>query len=538
MSVSASQVFDALNQHPACNVERHEIASTNFGALRRSLRSIVVRLREANEPEAQEVSDRLRMLLSEWLTVPIPFDDAILSAIQTLGDPDAVGARWGRDIRTPYEEAVHAAQSLPSAENPVRTVLRAVIRELRAQAKTFKIYCHRRARPHFESLVTSPDDESLPETQFLHSVKDYREAVPFDVLVKVGPLRSMGWGSAPDALITAPRFHTLIQVVWAGCDDEPGFGYDPAAAPDVTPSERSATAANNTRGNGISWTTHVRPSGEDLGIRPGDTVELDDFKILREPNEAREKRPALLVQIDEKHGILYPPHCRILSFDANPDGTAPLEKRIAGETLRVGMFVIQPMILDEGELALRAAHGQFSQKWKARLIEENCRDPDGLCRRLRDAGVNLMHLHSAVAHWCDPPTTVIHAPQKRSHFERLIEVLEIDFDEQTTSGARLIPWWQYAWNEIRRSRGEAIQAGFQGQEIVEDQLLVILRSVLSDIRLKSARDEGFTIAIPEGHPLRGAAMFHKIGSIENGFLAPEVDLKAVRELNTLDQWRV
>jgi len=53
---------------------------------------------------------------------------------------------------------------------------------------------------------------------------------PFEVLIKMGPLRSKGWGSAPDAIVSAPRFGTLVQIVWAGCADEDDFGYDPVAA--------------------------------------------------------------------------------------------------------------------------------------------------------------------------------------------------------------------------------------------------------------------------------------------------------------------
>jgi len=45
----------------------------------------------------------------------------------------------------------------------------------------------------------------------------------------VGPLRSKGWGSAPDAILSAPRFARLIQIVWSGCGDEEDFGYDPVA---------------------------------------------------------------------------------------------------------------------------------------------------------------------------------------------------------------------------------------------------------------------------------------------------------------------
>ena len=37
--------------------------------------------------------------------------------------------------------------------------------------------------------------------EFLHSVRDYNNTPPFGALLKVGPLRSAGWGAVPDAVI-------------------------------------------------------------------------------------------------------------------------------------------------------------------------------------------------------------------------------------------------------------------------------------------------------------------------------------------------
>ena len=211
MPVTASQVFEFLERQEACTVERHEFALAAFGTLRRSLRHIVLKLRESDAPEALEVSDHLRGVLSEWLTVPVPFDRSMLDAVVCqLGGAEAVQARWGSDIRTLYDTAVYAAEDLTSLENPIREELRAVIRDLLSQGRTFRIYCHRRARSHFESLLVLSGELPIPENAFLHSVREYRETKPFDVLIKVGPLRTRGWGSAPDALLTAPRFGTLV----------------------------------------------------------------------------------------------------------------------------------------------------------------------------------------------------------------------------------------------------------------------------------------------------------------------------------------
>ena len=121
MTVTASQVFSFLEQHPTCSIEKHELHSGVFSVLRRSIRLIVVRLNEDGDDESQETADRLRSLLSEWLTVPVSFDGALLESVSALGDAEAVERRWGHEIRTAYDHACAAARLLQRVENPART---------------------------------------------------------------------------------------------------------------------------------------------------------------------------------------------------------------------------------------------------------------------------------------------------------------------------------------------------------------------------------------------------------------------------------
>ncbi|BBO80429.1 hypothetical protein DSCO28_09950 [Desulfosarcina ovata subsp. sediminis] len=97
--------------------------------------------------------------------------------------------------------------------------------------------------------------------------------------------------------------------------------------------------------------------------------------------------------------------------------------------------------------------------------------------------------------------------------------------------------WQAAWKEIRRSRGEAIQAGVQAQEIIAEELLETLIKFIPIIREKSSTDKSFILTIPDRYELHGTVMFFKVVSIEAGFRIPETDLKMIRELDEIDQWR-
>ena len=129
MPVTASRLFDFLEKHPSCSIERYEIASAAFGDLRRSLRFMIVNLAESEEWDAKEISNRLRSLLSEWLTVPVRFDNTVLLALREMGGPANVESRWGRDIRSNYDDACRTAQELMELENPVRDTLADVIRK-------------------------------------------------------------------------------------------------------------------------------------------------------------------------------------------------------------------------------------------------------------------------------------------------------------------------------------------------------------------------------------------------------------------------
>jgi len=541
MPISASKVFDFLQRNKEVTIERHEIAMTDFNTLRRSLRQIVLKLHDSYDQEALEISYRLRTLLSEWITVPVSLDHLMHDAVSDLfGEAETVQKRWGSDIRKLYDTAKHAAIDLKSSENPVRIKLRKIINDLRSQGLAVRIYCHRRAKPHFHSIFDPPDHLPLEEDIFLHSVRDYRETEPFDALIKVGALRSRGWGSAPDGILTAPRFNSLIQIVWSGCNDEADFGYDPG-----TPQSNSAsghidsTASSSSFHCGfVKWSKHVFRSGEDASAFIGnDTDDEDELHLFREISRQQATRPAIHLQIDETLGILYPPYAKILSFDPKKSARRPIDHRIPGETLVEGFFLIRPLVDEIDFGGVRAEHGHYSNIWKAKLKQEFGNDPSGLIKRLRAAGLNLMYLGAAIRHWCKPPSTVIHAPQQMKHFKILLKILDLNNADDKDARKRTARWWQIAWNEIRRSRGEAIIAGVQAQEIVEEQLMETLRKFMPQITEKSLEKTNFRLDIPAGYELEGHVLFLKICNIEDGFRAPETELRVIHELNEIDQWR-
>jgi hypothetical protein len=529
MPIPVTQIFNFLEQNETCCFDRHEIASAAFGLLRRSLRQIIFRLRDTETQAGLEISGQLRSLLSEWLTVPVPFNKDLNECLRDLlGIMEMVRARWGSDIATLYDTALHAADELQLSENPAREKLRSVILDLQSNSYSFKIFCHRHARPYFESLFEQ-GDSTVSEDTFLHSVREYREAAPFDALVKFGPLRSRGWGSAPDALLTAPRFHKLIQVVWSGCSDESDFGYDPAMPPvDSGPENRNGFVMSaRIVHSSVKWDIHETRYGDDSGGSSGYTSEEDELLVFRAMNHFRDKRSAVLIHIIGDHGFLYPPHSQILSFDTDIDSDDAIDHRIPGQTLLEGMFIIMPRLGDVDLGTVQAEQGHYSQIWKERLVQEWQSDSADLIKRLRSAGLSHIHLSAAVQRWCDPPSTVIHAPQRLEHFKTVLSVLGLDSNEDEDKHVRTLPFWNSAWNEIRRSRGEAIHTGFQEHEIIEEELLTILKNLMHAIREQALKEAVFIQEIPTDSGIEGRFLFFKILGIEEGFSVPETELTSM-----------
>jgi len=537
MPVTASRLFDFFAERTTGSFERHEIASATFGDLRRSLRFMIVALTEGGDWEAKEVADRLRLVISKWLTVPVRFDDAVLRVLMEMGEPPAIAARWGRDIGSHFDDACRAANDLMTrpSPSPVREALSRRIRTLCAEGRVFRIFCPTQSREHFDSLSGEFGIAELAGDTFIHSVANYRETEPFDSLLMVGPLRSRGWGSAPDAILTAPRFDTLIQVVWSGCSDEPGFGYDPVASPaqDASGQSENSPADRSNRGLDLRWEVRETRSRDGSVSRYGDIPDVNDLDVFTRLAQPLDVQRATLVQVDDAHGILYPPHSRVLSLDSGPQ---PIGYRLPGETLREGMYLILPIVDDVRLAGLQAEEGRFSRLWKERLNAEFRRDPASLANRLQEAGLLLRQLPPRIEHWCRAPSTVIHAPQQMRHFEILIRVLGLDFDANQNARRPRAAWWQVAWDEIRRARGEAIQIGFQDQQIVDEQLLAVVRTLDAEIQSHLGR-EAFQISIPPSQPLSGLIRFYRVRAIEEGFQVPRNELKMLCELSRIDQWR-
>lgn len=540
MSPTANAVFDFLRRASGFILERREISNHHFREFLRNVRLLVSGVEEPGEFERQETLQELRTLRLKWLTAPVKFDEGGRKALESFCEVEKVRKRWGEDLASIYEDAWLHASYLEEGEeeNPARTVVRDVIRGSRAQGRSIKVYCHKREEEHYRSTLRECGDVELEEGEFLHSVKDYRDSEIFDVLLKMGSLRSAGWGSAPDALVTSPRFGTLIQVVWEGCKDDPEFGFDPASE-QIEGVIEASSGTRSVRLGGLSWERKsVRAVSTGPAVPAGSEDEpFDELGLLAGP-----ERPgidpvcrAVFVQVAENEGVLYAPHADVLSYDPDAQASDRVTGRSPSETLREGMFLITADVHVGEHEGRPFAAGHFANTWKAVLRQRYSDDSRRLSSKLVGAGMARRNMRACIDRWCGEGT-VITAPQRFQDFERLLRVLGFLDDEFAADGLDGRSWLRRAWNEVSRSKGEAIKSGQAEQTTVVEELTTWVEE-LPDLALTLASVIDAAFPIPEESGLKGSYRFRRILAIEEGYMAPVSELRKEVGMEAVNRWR-
>jgi len=508
-------------------VERHEFDDPCFNGLRSGIGRCIGQLRQSEDADAIDLSVSLKRNLYAWLAAPVEFDAEFLKSLTDEGDAERLRQRWG----IPFEACIQAAKALiENAEqfpNPLREKVRTVITELRGQEKSFRIYCKKPVRPHFESIFRKPADQPLSDSIFIHSLPGYMQAELFDVLIKVGPILSKGISQLPDSILSAPKFGKLIQFVWSGCNDEDGVGMDPSGNGTGNFLE-AMPAAKQIKRPDIKRHKSTRIwSPAEVAVKPPDQMP-NEFDQFNDASIQDHECSACLVEIGGGDGWVITPYADVLSFDPNLADEEAVGFREVSSELTAGMFLIIPRTSDMG-FGDTKPKDDLARIWKARLKEVLAINTGALCRKLKDAGVSIKNLKSGVKRWSfDATENGIHAPAKQQHFKKLISVLEVQ--------PQVDGWWTLAWNEIRAHNNKAKQEGRAESQIERQEQLNILRKLLPDIRAGSVNN-GFFVKTPDGGELNGRFVFYKILDIKEGYLVPSDSLRTFVSVDEAEEWR-
>jgi len=329
-----------------------------------------------------------------------------------------------------------------------------------------------------------------------------------------------------------------VNVVWSGLSDDPDFTLDLHTALATAVSDGpSRSLIGGQAESGIVWDRELI-RWTDTETRSEEEPTTDELQLFSLVRRKEPLYPAVLVQTGNNQGVLKAPNASVLSIDIEAPKLVDL--RAAGENLAPGMLVVLPTIDGAGVVDPRAADGHYSRIWKECLSRACVSDKQALVAALRLEGIQLEGISDAVERWRHPATTVIHAPKQAEHFRALMKVLNEDW-LQSPEPTRRLHWWQYAWGEIKKSRGEAIQMGFLEHQEIETTLLGCLQnlshSIVGDLQRMELDGYPIEYSIPAGQPVSGTFRCFKVLSIESGYRVPLNRLDSFVSIFEVSQWQ-
>ncbi len=528
------EVFELLESCDVFVRSRREVGSVAFSRLRRAVRGLIVALRDSNDDWIEDQLLRLQRLLARWLTSPCSFQgDSADELIGCLIEVERLCTRWGGEVKVHIEAALSAAELMAKSETPLQRETRAVIEAMLAQNRSFRILCHRSVRQHFLNCLATTERDLITDRNFLHSGREYRDCDVFEVLIKVGPLREEGWGSAPSSILSSPRFRELEQITWYATYDDPRFGLDPMLHMISVEEQTQKNHTYRELPGHVRWKLNNIPCGEEVFDDPLDEAGIDDLSLLSVSGLAAidAHRSAVLLILDGRRGILYPQGASALIYDPTGSADREISERQVGDEVSRGVFLVWPRLNDDEEHGSEGVSGQHHEVWRSLLSAEIARNSSDLAQRLRAAGLNLAYPEAAVRNWVRPPSTVIHAPKKKRHFDILMKVLGA---HQASGNPRFAT---EAWLEVRQSRGEAIQAGVNENARLIKRCINVLQMSIDQIVENNLRSSEFKVELNGEGGLYGTVYFMHIEGIEDGYRAPDSELRQLIELDDSVRWR-
>lgn len=256
----------------------------------------------------------------------------------------------------------------------------------------------------------------------------------------------------------------------------------------------------------------------------------DELQIQEHENElfthydsaSEETQKALFVLIGPDQGIFYPPNSRVLSYDTSLGLKDPVEVRCVSDELFPGAYIIIPILKDQPEQeVLNNVEDHTSEIWKHQLRKEYCASKNQLCTILEYKGIKLENLLGCIERWSQPASNVISAPQSKEHFEKLMIFLGLNNEKG-------IEWCKRAWDDVRRSRGEAIQDGRIAHDEMETELACVLNHDIENLKKQLQNNESIKYKIPIWSKLVGDLHLYRITNIQDGYRVDSNELYKYR----------
>ena len=532
MIKDASSLIDSYAS-PERKIVRREVEFSPVAEFRKSLRGIFQQL-DCTDERQGDIAVRIWSIISRIMTSTSAFERMLPDATESIFvSSKSVKENWGHEIWANYDRAVAIAYSLVGVPNPLAQQLIESVKAMVNQSRNFAVYCPKVEIPELNrTLADAGIDPS--GVKVVSTVVDYREIGFVDTIIKIGPMRTQGRARTTDSLVTSPKCNTIIQITWEKTPDEASHGYDP-----VVPVSREH--AGRIKSPLVDWQVKVEPIViEWLHPIPAPASEAsglelsDDLSLLS--GASRDFRSAVLLTLDAEYGMLCAPATKMVVYNLGQEGEPCADVRSAAAIEPGSYIAVAGAYANDSDADGQVGADNYSKVWKMKLSDAAESAPLGFLQKLEHAGLDLVGLRSTTRHWMQPTSTVIHAPQKRAHFEILCRVL--DLNNRVSHRGNMMPFWRAAWAEISISRGEAILEGIQNAEMIESSVLAALRQLNGHINAEIGEARKFEVKIPFGDeggyvPLS----LHKVAEVESGYRAPDAELRKILQLEFIQQWQ-
>lgn len=494
-----------------------------FSAIRHHMRILHSLLYQPDsDPYVNESALMLRFEMQKWLTSPLIPDIGLFSRCG-LADAAQIHRKWGE----------HAAQTVELLKDLVTcyaeegSVLNAEFVRLfkcEYEKNKVRIWCQPNERDLFRELLEGQVD--LNDGRFVSTLAEYRKIPPADALIRFGPLRIRGFGSAPEALITSPSYRRLVRFVWAGLADEEGFADDPVLP---TYNYLASLCSVRTTVSENPGTVIVPPAAE----------QVDDLVFLdKKTYTGKAMHRCMLVEFPAEYGVLLRPGSRLLVLSPHRTDIEAIGYRQINEVEAGDYLLIHDADADLGEVSVDASKAPLAALWKKALADAWKRRPIICLQKMQQAGIDLQDVYRAAHKWKESNGTVISAPRSKRHFEALLtKVLDPDLIPPMVFDGGTVPGWRRAWREVEASRVNAIQHGAVEHAIVNEQLTAELRRELSDIRSMLSLVDVYPHRLEPESGLTGSVLFKPVISISPDFAAPVEMLEKSLKLAIAESYR-
>lgn len=513
-------------------IKKIHISYHPVNQLRKSLRIIAYNLDYEDEQQKKLFSGIFGIISSLQLS-PVIFDEKFYEIIESLFPIDSnIEAIWGNEIHENLKLAKAIAYDLMGELNPMIIRLIESAKMANNSGCKYKISA---SSKDAELIVHILQTEGLnfSREDIICSQAEYARSGLLDTLIRLGPLHSFGVGSAPSGILSAPRYKSIVQLLWDGTPDDPDFGDDAL----IRFSERTAESIRSpiihwhlSLENILhTWSKPIHQFETKLKDIPN-----NDFAILRR-NSSEICNGQLLI-IDDIYGILYHPQSAVIIFDPRADqGDRVSYTRVAD--VCDGTYLCRIKEVNATGIHSNTSSTERSNLWKGLLAKQIESNIDEIVSRLEQSNVSLKCLSLVLRNWAKPPTSVIHAPARKEHFHALCYALGISSTIESHAGP--VDFYTLAWNDIRMSRGEAISAGHDRSELLINHVVNSLRMSSDDIsdlilgrktNIKwpiSSFDNNFELSVD----------MHLINSVESNVSVLSSELMKINELEYIRQWQ-